>query len=112
MLDWEETEVTEMLGVEPEYKEENGGPFHLYNVRRNGLGIELAIFPFETDVELRLYHTDPDEYFYKHNILNCKNIRRLKKADGNIILELIDKNGTVSAKVQVTPNIVIETINE
>lgn len=112
MLEWEEAIVSEQLGVKGEFIEGSGGLFYKYSVLKDDLCLELAIFPFESDVEISLYVSKEKKYFYKHNILDCRKIRRFKQRDGIKILEFIGNCGSVSAKLRVDPDIVLETLSE
>jgi hypothetical protein len=105
VLKWDETEFIGILETIPEViEDEGGGPFHVFNICKNGIELELTIFPFEEDVRFRLFKKDQHHALFEYQILGCKFARHNIGNGNDGYLSFISKTG-VEVTVSVQPDI-------
>lgn len=94
MLVWDETEILACLEAEPQV--EPDGVSYQYTVRKDGMRMELLVYPFDGDVYLDLYRDGVEQPVFAMNILECPGIRAVRDASGEH-LEIADA-GTIEGR--------------
>ena len=92
MLEWDQTNFLECLEVVPEECEsEYHGPFSIFRVERNGVQLELTVFPYEEDVRFRLLRVGEEEPVFEYQIMSCKSAKFEKSKNGVELLRFINQ---------------------
>jgi len=106
MLEWDKTEFIECLEVIPEdFEEDVHGPFSVFRVKKDGLELELTVFPYEDDVRFRIFKDGSKEPFFKYQIMDCKSAKFINEKKYNFEqLEFVNK-ADMKIVVSVKPKI-------
>ena len=86
------------------------GPFSIFRVERNGIKLELTVFPYEEDVRFRLMRIGEEEPLVEYQIMSCKSAKYEKLKDGLEILRFINQ-ADIHILLSVKPDIRLR-INE
>src|SRR6185503_31126 len=115
MLKWNPHEIIECLEVLPEVGEDETS--YVFQVARDGLRLELAIFQYEADVRIRIYRDGSEQPIFHAQIISCPLVRYVAEKNGVECLEISGLFGyrigdedkvLVSVLVRVTVNPQIE----
>lgn len=87
MLTWDESEVIACLEVLPEEGQPGHGVHHTFNVRRNGLRLEVHVRQYDGDVAVAVFRDGQELPAFRHEILGCKGIRVVSER-GRAYLEI------------------------
>lgn len=103
MLQWDETEFIGILETIPEVIKDEAGLFHAFNIIKNGIHLELTIYPFEEDVRFRIFRYGENHQIFEYQIMGCK-FARHEVGDGkNSYLSFTNKNN-LEVTVSVHPD--------
>ena len=117
MLKWNPHELIECLEVLPQVGEDKTS--HLFEVARDGLRLELAVFQYEADVRIAIYRDGSEQPIFHAQIISCPFVRYVAEKNGLECLEISGLFGyrigdedkvlvPVLVKVAVNPQIQVE----
>ncbi len=111
MLDWDQADFIEHLEVIPEEIEsEYHGPFSIFRVEKEGINLELTVFPHEEDVSFRLFRMAEKEPIFEYYMMSCESAKYEKRKDGSEVLTF-NNQADMQISLSVKPDINIR-INE
>ncbi|MEW6174892.1 MAG: Ypar14, superfamily integron cassette [Pseudomonadota bacterium] len=77
MLAWDESDVLICLETLPDI--EADGIWYRYKVDKNGIRLDLTIYPYDADIYLELYHKDIESSVFSMKLLECSGVRYVKE---------------------------------
>ncbi len=82
-LKWDETDFLTCLEVQPTIDEYETG-YH-YSVSRDGLRLELGVFPFSSDIDMTVYRDGVERPVIDFKILDCSGTRYVNDSRGEFL---------------------------
>ena len=107
MLEWDETEFIECLeSIPEEVVDEFVGELFIFNVKNNGIQLELKVFPLVSDISLKLLNIADQSVIFDYHIMDCESAEYQKLISGTERLRFINSLG-MQIDVSIRPNIKI-----
>ena len=82
-LVWDETDFLTCFEVEPTIDEYETG-YH-YTITRDGLRLELSVYPFASDVAITIFRTGVERAIISFTITNCSGTRYINDSRGEFV---------------------------
>ena len=82
-LKWDETDFLTCLEVQPTIDEYETG-YH-YSVSKDGLRLELGVFPFSRDIDMTVYRDGVERPVIDFKILDCSGTRYVNDSRGEFL---------------------------
>lgn len=86
MLKWSSHELIKCLEVLPQVGEDETS--HLFEVSRDALRLELAVFQYEADVRIAIYRDGSQQPIFYAQIISCPFVRYVAQKNGLECLEI------------------------
>ena len=83
MLAWNDADVAACLEVLPSIDED--GVCYSYAVEKDGLRLELAVFPYDGEIALMLYRDAVEAPVFSLRLIDCQAVRYVTDRDGECL---------------------------
>lgn len=90
----------------PKVLDDAGGVYHVFEIIKRGIALELTVFPFEEDVRLRMFREGEVQSLFEYQIIKCQAAHYKKDKFNNEYLLFVNRD-RLQVTISVKPDIKI-----